>query len=251
MSRIIRSLIAMTTLVLAWPAAGAELSGVLEAGAGRVLSVPVSGVVADVAVEVGDRVKQGDTLLALDPRVFRAELQRADAVLAEQDEVLAEARREWERAQELYDRTVMSERDLQLAKNAFLAAQAGHRTAQAERTRAAWELEMSRLKAPVDGRIQARHIHPGQVVITRERVQPLLELVPAGDWRVRLVVPGSSAYTAGEAVRIRVQDHQYSGRIGQRIPPADRGEEAALVVEFSAPESAGLQTGQPARVVLP
>lgn len=233
----------VSVALLAAAGAGAqELEGRLEPGPARVLSLPVSGVVESVHVSVGDQVGAGARLLALDDRVFRAELRRAEAVLAEQQEVRAEARREWERAQELYDRTVMSERDLQLAKNAMLAAEASYAEAQAVRTRAAWELERSVLKAPSAGRVLGLHAYPGQVVVTRDRAPSLLELQPAGRWQVRAAA--DSRYRPGELVRVQIGDAGYDGRV-------IRADTDAVLVGFSVAEDAGLQPGQSVRVSRP
>lgn len=242
-------LIGLVVLSAAGYAGAQELEGRLEPGPAQVLSLPVSGVIETVAVAPGDRVEAGASLLALDARVFRAELRRAEAALTEQEEVRAEARREWERAQELFDRTVMSERDLQLAKNAMLAAEAAYAEAQAARTRAAWELEKSVLQAPVAGRILALHAYPGQVVISRDQAPPLLELLPAGHWRIQ--VESGSGYRVGEAVRVRVGEAEYAGRVtGVRSVPDSPGT-ARILVRFSAADNADLQPGMPARVSRP
>lgn len=242
-------LIGLVAVFAAGSAGAQELEGRLEPGPAQVLSLPVSGVIETVAVAAGDRVEAGARLLALDARVYRAELRRAEAVLAEQEEVRAEARREWERAQELFDRTVMSERDLQLAKNAMLAAEADYAEAQAARTRAAWELEKSVLEAPVAGRILALHAYPGQVVVSRDQAPPLLELLPAGHWRIR-VEPGSG-YRVGEAVRVRVGETDYAGRVTGVRPVPDSSGAAQMVVGFGAADNADLQPGMPARVSRP
>lgn len=242
-------LLGVVAVLLAAAVGAQELEGRLEPGPVQVLGLPVSGVIEEVAIAPGDRVEAGQRLLALDGRVYRAELRRAEALLAEQEEVRAEARREWERARELFDRTVMSERDLQLAKNAMLAAEADYAEARAAQTRAAWELEMSVLKAPVAGRILALHAYPGQVVVSRDRAPALLELLPAGGWLVR-AEPGSG-YRVGETVRVRVGEADYAGRITRVRPAPDSSGAAQVVVGFSAADSTDLQPGMPARVRRP
>ena len=227
-----------------------ELEGRLVPGPVQVLSLPVSGVIEEVAIAIGDRVEAGQRLLALDTRVYRAELRRAEAVLAEQQEVRAEARREWERARELFDRTVMSERDLQLAKNAMLAAEATYAAAQAARTRAAWELEMSVLKAPVTGRVVSLRAYPGQVVVSRDRAPALLELQPAGRWRVRAEVDAMPDLRVGEAVQVSINGADYSGRVAQ-IRPSSTAAAGEVRIEFDAAPDAALTPGMPAGVRRP
>ena len=71
-------------------------------------------------------------MLLLNQPVFRARLKEAHATLKHQKEVYAEAVRELERAQEMYDRTMLSEHDLQMAKNNKVKARAAQGKAESE-----------------------------------------------------------------------------------------------------------------------
>jgi multidrug efflux pump subunit AcrA (membrane-fusion protein) len=72
------------------------------------LSTRVSGVVAEVRVKPGQRVKKGTVLLRLDKTVLQAQLDEANAEQARAQADAGDARRELERVQELYKRTVSS-----------------------------------------------------------------------------------------------------------------------------------------------
>ncbi|MGD8926538.1 MAG: biotin/lipoyl-binding protein, partial [Thioalkalispiraceae bacterium] len=81
------------------------------------LGTVVSGIVKNVYVNVGDIVKKGDKLLQLDDSVSKAHVVEYRAKLQSAEEELKEAERERDRALELYDRTVLSQHELQVAKN--------------------------------------------------------------------------------------------------------------------------------------
>ncbi len=143
-----------------------------------ILSVPGSGRVAEVAVSPGQQVRAGTLLIQLDARAANALLaqKRAerDALRAEQ----TEAQRELDRAEELFERTVLSVTDLQLARSAFAKVNAQYGAGEAAVLRAEAELEDLRINAPADGVVKSVLVAPGQVVVNRCQVTPMLEFDP-------------------------------------------------------------------------
>ena len=79
------------------------------------LGVLVNGVVKEVPVTEGQRVKKDQLLLKLNERVFVADVNHAEADLKKAQEILIEAKRELDRVEELYNRTVSSEHELEQA----------------------------------------------------------------------------------------------------------------------------------------
>ncbi len=143
------------------------LLGLLWAGMASaqtlVLSVPGSGRVAEVMVSPGQQVRAGTLLIQLDARA-------ANALLAQR-----QAERELDRAEELFERTVLSVTDLQLARSAFAKVDAQYRAAEAAALRAEAELEDLRINAPTDGIVKSVLVARGQVVVNRCQVTPMLE----------------------------------------------------------------------------
>lgn len=123
--------------------------------ADRELTTRVSGVVAEVLVKPGQRVKKGAVLLRLDPAVLQARVDEATAehLRAQADE--AEAKREFERAKELFDRGVSSTTELDTATLRQTRAEANRTIAAARRTIAQKDLSDAELRAPVDGVVKA------------------------------------------------------------------------------------------------
>ena len=157
------------------------------AGAGMVepqteniaMGAPVPGVVVEVMVKVGQKVKAGDPLFRLDDRQLEAELQTrramaaaeraeltrleneprpekiqmAEAQLVEAQARLADARDEYNRARKLVAQRVTTEEDLVAREQAFRAAEAAVARYQAdlEMTRAgAWEYDKKVAAAAVE-----------------------------------------------------------------------------------------------------
>ncbi|MCL5061386.1 MAG: efflux RND transporter periplasmic adaptor subunit [Candidatus Thermoplasmatota archaeon] len=140
------------------------------------LTTRVSGVVDEVLVKPGQRVKKGAVLLRLDKTVLQARLDEATAeqTRAQADE--ADAKRELERAQELFDRTVSSTSELEAAMLRHTRAQAALSGANARRVIAQKNLRDAELKAPFDGVVSAVPGRPGTVVAADCQPKPLIIL---------------------------------------------------------------------------
>lgn len=182
------------------------------------LSAPVAGRVRRIEIEVGDEVVAGETVLAeiepVDPTLLdvRSETEAQAAVRAAEAE-LEFATRELKRQQQLGQRGVASERDLDAAEKAFRTARANlenararllARTSQRERARTAAQARASArepegecacipVHAPVSGRV-LRVVRESAGVVTPG--EPLVEI---GDPReLEIVVDLLSA----DAVRV-------------------------------------------------
>jgi RND family efflux transporter MFP subunit len=128
------------------------------------LTTRVSGVVAEVLVKPGQRVKKGAVLLRLDKTVLQARFDEATAEQARADADAGDARRELERAEELFNRTVSSTSELEAATLRHARAKAALSGANARRVIAQKNLSDAELKAPFDGVVKSVPGGPGTVV---------------------------------------------------------------------------------------
>jgi multidrug efflux system membrane fusion protein len=235
----------------------AEVTGSLQWVRRVELSTPVSGLISQVAVSSGDEVKKGQLLLNLDPRGFNALVKRAEARVQAGKEARDEAQRELERTTEMYERTLLSDHELQLAKIALSNAQADLLAAEAERTLARLELEYSRVSAPFDGVILARSAEVGQTVVTRLQSVPLLVLAETGRMLARIEVGEQelAALHPAAEVQVRAGGKAFRGtvqRLGMEPVIAAGGiakYEADVLFEY--PRNERLRAGQSVVVVLP
>jgi len=142
------------------------------------LGLAGSGVVSKIEVTSGQKVKKGEILLRLDQSVIRANQAAARSYLEKEKLELAEATREYERNQELFDRTQLSEHELQIAKIAWHVAKAELADAGARFANCKQQLEYSQLRAPVDGTIRQVLAWPGMAVTNSMQITPLIILAP-------------------------------------------------------------------------
>jgi multidrug efflux system membrane fusion protein len=170
--------IAIALLLLFTSASGmaGEAQGVLHWAAKTSLSLPVSGVVDQVLVTPGQVVKQNELMLQLDTRRVKAQLAAAQARLGRFKPGRDEAQRELERSEELFDRTVLSEVELQQAKIDFAEKEAALREARAAMVQAGLDLEYSELKAPFELMVLKVHVVKGQAIINELQSVPLIDI---------------------------------------------------------------------------
>lgn len=179
------------------------------------VSTPVTGVIQDVFVDAGERVAQGDKMLQLDDEVFKARLTSAKADAKNRIEEYKEAQREVERMQELYDRTMLSEHDLQVAKNNLIRAKAEKEKADARHVSARYDLKYSTVRAPFNALVLERLAQPGQVISANLKPETLLVIAEADKILARITVAEQwlTKLKKGQQVRVNVTDKNYTGKI--------------------------------------
>lgn len=170
----------MKQRVVAIAVAGLSLAGAspLWAADKVELTTRVSGVVESVLVKPGQRVKKGAVLLRLDKTILQAHVDEATAEHARAQADEADAKRELERAQELYNRTVSSTSELEAATLRHTRVQSALSVAKARRAVAQKNLQDAELKAPFGAVVSAIPGAPGTVVAADCQPKPLIILDP-------------------------------------------------------------------------
>jgi HlyD family secretion protein len=138
----------------------------------------VSGIIDKLYVDFNSKVKKDEMLATLDPRLFQAQLEKADASLASANANVEKAQAAYadsvriaNRQQELRKQGLISQADLDTAlatrdQNAagLSAAKAAVLQAKADRDMAATNLAFTRIKSPIDGIVVSRSVDVGQTV---------------------------------------------------------------------------------------
>lgn len=250
-------LVLVLTAVAGAPAAAETYEATLQWGRRVELGLPVSGVVQEIYVDRGQQVVAGQALVMLDPRGFEARLAGARARLAGVLPALEEARHELERAEDLYDRTLLAEHDLELARIEVLKLEAQRARAEARVTRAALRLERSTLRAPFDGVVVARSVEVGEAIVSRMESRTLVVLADDRNYIARAALPAArlAGISIGQEVAVRVGGLALTGRVTAISPePLARktgGPRYEVDVLIPAPADGGLRIGAPAVVTLP
>ncbi|WP_455198488.1 efflux RND transporter periplasmic adaptor subunit [Kaarinaea lacus] len=228
-----------------------EMDAVLQWQRSVPLSTPVSGLVVKVNGRVGERVNKGQVLIQLDDRARRARVDALTAALKRAENNRDESGRELERNQELYDRTLIADHDLEMAKIQADDGIAQYEIVKADLVQAKLDLEYSTVSAPFDGWIAQRHVEPGQTVVSELQAEPLMVVVDAHQMVARLQVKGDvlSKLAIGREASVKVDKNTHSGRVSFiGMAPVNGTTDQYLVdIEFNVGKQA-YRAGQAARV---
>ncbi|GAA0484751.1 MULTISPECIES: HlyD family secretion protein [Tatumella] len=110
----------------------------------------VSGRIISVNVTDNQFVRRGDLLVTLDEVPLKIAVDNAQALLARSQADLLKARHEQQRRARL-PKNIISAEDMDIARQTADAMQASEKAAQASLDKALWDLQRTKIYAPVDG----------------------------------------------------------------------------------------------------
>ena len=140
----------------------------------------VSGRVTELHFQDGANLKKGDPLFTIDPRPYEAQLNAAEANLAQSRAALDFARIQFGRVKDLVESRAIARQDYDTRKNAVDVGEAQVKQNEAAVESARLNLEYTSIRSPIDGRAGHRLVDIGNVVsanttnlLTIERMDPI------------------------------------------------------------------------------
>tara|TARA_R110002110_G_scaffold7200_10_gene36542 strand:- start:9672 stop:10760 length:1089 start_codon:yes stop_codon:yes gene_type:complete len=141
-----------------------RLSGTIAAAETSALSFAVSGTVATVKVNQGERVTTGQVLATLDPRRFDLNVRAAKSELATAQANYAEKKAELDRQRQLFRKGWVAKAAIDRAVAAFDAASGDLNLARSRVGSAEKDRSDAVLRAPFDGVVASRSVEPFEEV---------------------------------------------------------------------------------------
>jgi len=211
----------------------------------------VSGFIRSIRVDIGDRVRQGQTLAVLEVPELQAQLEGTVAQVSRSKDEIVRAQHEVSAAEARYsslhaDNTRLqqaakaqpgliaqqelddaSSKDLagaaqvDAAKAAFASAQGGADVARADNRRVGAMANYTNVTAPIDGVITWRYADTGALIQSgtdsNSQALPIVKLAQSGLLRLRMPVPEDAVrfVKAGDAMQVRVDalDRSFTGKV--------------------------------------
>lgn len=213
----------------------------------------LSGQVSAVHVSLGDAVRSGQVLLEIDPTLYVALAEEAEAKIESARVAKERTANDLGRMEVLFERGTASRSELEVARANAAEADAGYASALAALERAKKNLSGARLRAPFDGHIASRPPDPGSTVTIGT---PLLTLVDIGHLRVDVLVSEQdiSRIQPGRKATLTVAGApggMFAGTV-QAIGPQTDPETRQFPVEIEVENPPGhpLKGGMVAKVVM-
>lgn len=139
-----------------------EITGKLEAEEDAVISPEMNGQIERIHVEEGDAVKKGQLLVSLNTSLLESSIREIETGLELANKL-------YDKQKELWDQKIGSEMQYLEAKNAKEQAEARLATLETQ-------LDMSRIKAPFSGIVEAIMMKEGELAIPGMRLIQLINL---------------------------------------------------------------------------
>ena len=180
------------------------------------LSARIPAYVGSVFASAGDRVKKDQVLIALDDRDIRQKLAAAEAQLHQ-------ARTEYERAKQLFEREATTQQALTAAESMFNAAKA-----QVEEVKVM--LTYAQVKSPIDGVVTDRRVEAGDLAHAG-----MLLLAVYDPLRMRLEAPVPvrlvPCLSLGQAVDVQLErpERPLTGTVSEIVSEVDSSSRTQLV----------------------
>ena len=124
----------------------------------------VGGRIVERHFQDGENLRKGQLLFVIDPRPYKAQVDSAQAALAQAKAALDLARIQFARDQEVIGTKAISQQDYDTKKNAVDVDQAQVEAAEATLETAKLNLDYCYIHSPIDGRAGARMVDLGNVV---------------------------------------------------------------------------------------
>ncbi len=141
-----------------------EYTGRIEAVSSVDIRARVSGYLEKVNFKAGAKVKKGDLLFEIDPKPFTAQLQYAVSELERAKAKHELAKNDLERAERLFSGKAISEEEHDARSKGSRETIAAVQSAEANVNTAKLNLEYTKIRAPIDGRIGRELITEGNLV---------------------------------------------------------------------------------------
>ncbi|PLY16104.1 MAG: efflux transporter periplasmic adaptor subunit [Sedimenticola sp.] len=196
------------------------------------------GKITKVPFYEGDRVKQGDIVIAMADDLLRAELDKAQATSQQ-------ASIDLKRLRELVKKRAISEDEVARAQTAMDVAQA-------EKKLLETRLGYTRIAAPFNGVVSERHIEPGDVVARHTHLLTLTdpESLVTELHVSELLLPHIATGDPVNVIIDALGNQTYSGRVLRIHPDLDPITRQGIVEIILDPVPEGARSGQFARITL-
>lgn len=151
-------------------------TGTLGADTTVLVGSQVSGRIAKLYADFNSVVKKGDLLAQLDPTFLQATLDQANAGVVRATATLNQAERDYRRTKDLFDKSLVSQADMDAVTTGLESARAGLQQAKAVFDGAEVNLRYATVTSPISGIVISRNVDVGQTVAASLSAPTLFEI---------------------------------------------------------------------------
>ncbi|MDE5797019.1 MAG: efflux RND transporter periplasmic adaptor subunit, partial [Muribaculaceae bacterium] len=159
-------------------------TGTMESVTSVDVGTQVTGIIDKLYVDYNDHVTKGQLLAEIEKTLLDSELKSADASMASAKATYEYARKNFERDKALHDEQLISDYEFQTSQKDYEVARLSYEKTQADRVRAAKNLNYAEIYSPIDGIVVSREVEVGQTVVSSMNVANLYVIADLDNMQV-------------------------------------------------------------------
>lgn len=216
-------------------------TGTMESVTQVDVGTQVTGIIDKLYADYNDHVQKGQLLAELEKTLLDSELKSADANMASAKASYEYAKQNYERDKALHDEQLISDYEFQTSKRDYDVARLSYEKSQADRVRAAKNLNYAEIYSPIDGIVISREVEVGQTVVSSMNVANLYVIADLENMQVVGDVDEADIgqIKTGQHVTFTVDsypDDVFSGTVTQvRLNPTTESNVVTYEVIVNAP----------------
>ncbi|MGX5913267.1 efflux RND transporter periplasmic adaptor subunit [Aliidiomarina sp. Khilg15.8] len=192
----------------------------------------VEGILQERKYDEGSMVEEGDLLFAIERRPYEVALQSAQADLSNAQASLNQAQREWDRIEDLFEQSAISQRERDNSMSELELAQARYQMAEAGVNRAQINLDYTEVRAPISGATSLEAQPEGTLLSPNTHLATITQLdpihirfsLPERDARVQRAMRGENGGGNRDAFIIfeNGEEYEHTGHVDFTQSNVDR-----------------------------
>ncbi len=159
-------------------------TGTMESVTQVDVGTQVTGIIDKLYADYNDVVKKGQLLAELEKTTLDAELKSSDANVASAKSTYDYTAANYERDRKLHNEKLISDYDFETSRHEYEVAKLSYEKAQADRVRAAKNLNYAEIYSPIDGVVVSREVEVGQTVVSSMNVANLYVIADLDNMQV-------------------------------------------------------------------
>ena len=144
----------------------------------------VTGIVDKLYADYNSVVTKGELIAEIEKTLLESELRSADASMESARVTYEYNRTNYERDRQLHDKQLISDYEYQTSLKEYEVSKTAYEKAQADRVRAAKNLNYAEIYSPIDGVVISREVEVGQTVVSSMNVQNLYVIADLDNMQV-------------------------------------------------------------------
>ncbi len=151
-------------------------TGTLESVTQVDVGTQVTGIISKLNADFNSVVTKGELIAEIDKTILEADLESANATLESARLTYEYTKTNFKRDQTLYEKELISEYAFETSLKDYKVAEQAYHKAQADRVRAAKNLNYAEIYSPIDGIVISRDVEVGQTVVSNMSVANLFTI---------------------------------------------------------------------------